>query len=71
MRDVVVRKGGHGEVAVVVAVLPPHLHVAFVLGCCDKVLGEQLALVVEVVVCALFFKETSVVENDSGRWMDR
>ena len=55
MPDMIVRKRRHGEITVIVPVLPPHVHFALALGRFDKVLGEQLALFVEVVVCALFF----------------
>ena len=53
MPHVVVRKRRHREITVIVPVLPPHVHFAFARGRFDKVLGEQLALFVEVVVCAL------------------
>ena len=56
MPDVIVRKGGHGEVAVIVPVLPPHVDFALALGRLDKVLGKQLALFVKVVARALFRK---------------
>lgn len=49
----VVRKGSHGEITMIVSVLPPHIHFSFALGRFYKVLGEQLALFVEIVACAL------------------
>ena len=55
MPDVIVRKRRHCEITVIVPVLPPHVHFALARGRFDKVLGEQLALFVEVVVCALGF----------------
>ena len=51
---VIIGKSRHGEITVVVAVLPPHVHFAFACGRFDQVFGEQLALMVEVVACALF-----------------
>ena len=51
--DVVVGKRGHGEVTVIVPILPPHIHFAFALGRSDEILGQQLVLFVKVVACAL------------------
>ena len=54
MPDVIVRKRRHCEITMIVPVLPPHIHFSFALGRFDEVFGEELALFVEVVVCALF-----------------
>ena len=55
MPDMIVRKRRHGEITVIVPVLPSHVHFALALGRFEEVLREQLALFVEVVVCALIF----------------
>lgn len=49
----IVRKGSHGEVTVIVPVLPSDVHFALALCRFLKVLGQQLPLLVEIVCCAL------------------
>ena len=61
MPHVIVRKRRHREITVIVPVLPPHVHFALARGRFDKVLGEQLALFVEVVVRALLFVSYQVI----------
>ena len=53
MIDMIVGETGHGEVGMIVAVLPPHVHFSLALRRFLKVLGEELALLVEIVRCAL------------------
>lgn len=54
MIDMIVSEGRHGEVAVIVPVLPANIHFAFALSCFLEVLGQELALFVEIVGCTLF-----------------
>ena len=49
----IVGEGRHGEVAVIVTVLPTDVHFAFALSRFLEIFGQELALFVEVVRCAL------------------
>ena len=62
MIDMIVGESGHGEITVIVTLLPADIHFAlFSLGGFGEVFGEELALVVEVVGCALFIVPLSFI----------
>ena len=50
----IIRKRRHREIAVIIPILPSHIHFALPLGRFDKVLGQELALFVEIVARTLF-----------------
>lgn len=51
----IVRKSSHREITMIIPVLKPDVHFPFLpfFGRFDKVLGQELGLFVEIVVCAL------------------
>ena len=53
MTDVIIRKSRHRKVTVVITVLPPNIDLSFSLCGFDEVLRKKLALLIEVVCCAL------------------
>lgn len=59
--NVIVRKRRHCEITMIVPVLPPHIHLALPPGRFDKVLGQELALFVEIVARALFASTTGTI----------
>ena len=66
MIDMIVSEGRHGEVAVIVPVLPTNIHFAFALSCFLEVLGQELALFVEIVRCTLFLSISIIFAIDIG-----
>lgn len=52
MPHMIVRKRRHCEITVIITVLPSHIHFPFALGRFDEILGQQLALFVEIVARA-------------------
>ena len=53
MPHMIIRETGHGEITMIIPILPPHIDFPLPLGRLDKVLGQELALLVEVVRRAL------------------
>ena len=54
MINVIIRKSRHCKVTVIITVLPPDIDLSLSLCGFDKVLRKKLALLIEVVCCALY-----------------
>ena len=53
MPNMIIRERSHGEITMIVPILPSHIHFPFALRRSDEVLRQQLALFVESVARAL------------------
>lgn len=54
MINVIIRKRSHREIAMVISILEPQINLPLPLGRLNKVLRQQLALLVEIVRGTLF-----------------
>lgn len=53
MPNMIIRKGSHGEITMIIPILPSHIHFPLALRRSDEILRQQLALFVEIVARAL------------------
>ena len=66
MVDVVTHERGNGEIAMIIAFIVSDLDPLFVtslFGSSCKVLGQELALLVEVIICTLLFLSAAMLEK--------
>ena len=64
MPHMIIGKTRHREIAVIITILPPQIHLALPLRCFHKILRQELTLFVEIVRCALLYSlSISVVHS--------
>lgn len=66
MIDMIVRERSHREIAMIISVLKPQMHLPLPLGRLDKVLRQQLPLLVEIVGGALYDRQAHKGDLSDG-----